>query len=199
VRDGAVEFASQLFFTICHDFLAQLKEVNCQVAQLVCNEGLPNISLQQTHCGQLKLNDLREGDEMTLDDVKKFMKEVEFGFLATTSGDSASVRPMGGWAWVDRELWCCTVTHSCKAKDVSKKPNVEYCFSNANGNHVRIGGTCAVSVLRDDKAKLLSIHPGLENYVGDADSPTYAVLRLKVQRIRSWVEENLDYAEVSLG
>lgn len=136
---------------------------------------------------------------MTLDDVKEFTKKVGFGFLATSDGDRASVRPMGGSAWVDGEFWCCTGTGSVKVADVRKNPRVEYCFAGPNGNHVRIEGVCMVSEAREDRAKLLELHPGLENYVGDADCPTFAVLRLEVQRVRCWAEDRLGYEEVELS
>ncbi len=45
---------------------------------------------------------------MNLEDVKKFMKEVGYGILATSDATTVGARPMSGLAWKDNELWCAT-------------------------------------------------------------------------------------------
>jgi hypothetical protein len=51
---------------------------------------------------------------MPLEDVKKFMKEVGWGILATGGAAIVGARPMGGWAWKDSEFLCATVESSDK-------------------------------------------------------------------------------------
>ena len=97
---------------------------------------------------------------MDMEQVKALMKEVGSGLLATTDGDRAAVRPMGGWAWVEGELWCATGLDSAKVADIRKRPHIEYCFMNAQGHHVRIAGRCAVSSELSDKKQLLDLVPG---------------------------------------
>ena len=44
---------------------------------------------------------------MSLNMVKNFMKEVGWGFLATSDGIKVGVRPMGSCVWMDNELLVC--------------------------------------------------------------------------------------------
>ena len=51
---------------------------------------------------------------MNMEDVKQLMKEVGWGFLGTTYGKTVGVRPMGGWAWMEDELWCASMKSTDK-------------------------------------------------------------------------------------
>jgi general stress protein 26 len=135
---------------------------------------------------------------MNMEQVKALMKEVETGFLATTDGQRASVRPMGGWAWMDDELWCATGVPSPKVGDVRACPHVEYCFMKPDGHHVRITGPCTVSTERDDKERLFGAVPVLSHYVEGPDDPGFAVLRLAIESIRWWDGPGKGYEEVTL-
>jgi general stress protein 26 len=134
---------------------------------------------------------------MNFEEAKQFMKTARFGFLATTDGSRATVRPMGGWAWVDGELWCATSTCSVKVEDIRKKPGIEYCFSDSEGRHLRIEGQCRLSTQLEDKQKMLDLLPWLAQYTGSVESPGYTVLRMTVTRIRV-INETMQYADVPL-
>lgn len=135
---------------------------------------------------------------MTMNEIRDFMEPLVFGFFATTDGSRAAVRPMSGWAWVENELWCATSIDSDKTADVRRTPGVEFCFSDAFGDHVRIEGTCVVSEAADDKKKLLDIRPDLAPHVGGADSPGYGVLRLKPARVRKWRQDDHGYEDIAV-
>lgn len=136
---------------------------------------------------------------MDMERVKALMKEVGSGFLATTDGDRAAVRPMGGWAWVESELWCATGLDSAKVADIRKRPHIEYCFMDPQGRHVRIAGRCSVSSELSDRKQLLDLVPGIAQHIQGAEDPNYAVLRLSVGSVRYWPGPDGNYVEVPLG
>jgi uncharacterized pyridoxamine 5'-phosphate oxidase family protein len=133
---------------------------------------------------------------MSIEIVNQIMQEVSSGFLATTDGDRASVRPMGSAVWVDRELWMACSPRSAKADDVHKKPQVELCFMDKDCRHVRIDGTCTVSMEKADQDRYLKLMPWATNYFEEPMSENMAVLRLKVGRIRLMLMDDLKYVDV---
>ena len=136
---------------------------------------------------------------MDMEQVKTLMKEVGSGFLATTDGERATVRPMGGWAWVEGQLWCATGLDSAKVADIHERPHIEYCFMKPDGAHIRVAGTCAVSTEQADKTRLLDLVPGIGQHIQGAEDPNYAVLRLTVESVRWFGGGARDYVEVALG
>ena len=135
---------------------------------------------------------------MNFDELKAFMKEAGWGFLATSNGERASVRPMGGCDWFGKEFWCATGLKDAKTADIKKVPDVEYCFAAKDGRHVRLAGKCTISTDKADKQELLDRMPSMKQYVGDADNPDYVVLRLRPERARYMSLDAMQYAEVSL-
>jgi hypothetical protein len=41
---------------------------------------------------------------MNLEELKQFIKQLGWGFLATTDGRKVGVRPMAGFIWKDNQL-----------------------------------------------------------------------------------------------
>ena len=132
---------------------------------------------------------------MNVDEVKAFMKEVGWGYLATTDGEKVGVRPMGGWAWVEGELWCASGKPSDKVAQLEKVPHAEYCFCSKDGRHARIAGSCTVSTDQEDKSTLYELVPALKDHISDPTSPEYVVLRLKPDRIRMTTTD-MSYTEI---
>jgi general stress protein 26 len=133
---------------------------------------------------------------MSMEKVRALMKEAGTGFLATTDGRRAEVRCMGGWAWVERELWMATAANSRKVADIRAQEGVEICFMTPGGRNVRIAGPCTVSLARDDRHLLFQKLPMLGKHMDGPDDPNYAVLRLKPQRIRLMETPDLQTIEV---
>jgi uncharacterized pyridoxamine 5'-phosphate oxidase family protein len=133
---------------------------------------------------------------MTLEMVKSFMKEVGWGFLATSDGNKVGVRPMGSCIWMDSELWAATTDGTEKILQLRKVPYAEYCFSDRDGKHVRIEGTCTISTNNNDKLKLYEAVPILKNYIKDPAEPKYVVIRMKPERIRLMAEVGKGYEEI---
>ena len=133
---------------------------------------------------------------MSMDRVKALMKESGWGHLATTDGKRASVRPMGGWAWVEGELWCATGAGSDKVAQLKQHPDAEYCFIDKQGRHVRIAGPCTVSTDQTDKDELYELVPALKQHIADPKSPEYVVLRMTPKRIRLADTRDLQYTDV---
>ncbi len=135
---------------------------------------------------------------MTLQEAKAFMKEVGWGCLATSDGQSVGCRPMGGWAWMGKELWCAAGASSDKIAQLRKMPHAEYCFARPSGEHLRIAGPCTVSTDNADKRALFDAVPVLKNYISDPTSSGYVVIRMAPSRMRV-MRGDLDYEDVQAG
>lgn len=135
---------------------------------------------------------------MSMKTVKAIMKAARVGMLATTDGKRVGVRPMGGWAWAGKELWCAAGRSSDKVRELAKVPRAEYCFIDPRGRHVRIAGRCVAGARLADKQKYLDVNPGAKRYVGTAETPGWVVLRLKPARIR-FMTTSMKYKNVRLG
>ena len=135
---------------------------------------------------------------MSLEMVKSLMKEVVWGFLATTDGNKVGVRPIGSCIWMGNELWAATTEGTDKIMQLRKVPNAEYCFIDKEGRHVRIEGSCAISSNNDDKLRLYEAVPILKNYIKDPAEPKYLVIRMKPSRIRFMAVAGTSYEDIEL-
>jgi len=135
---------------------------------------------------------------MNIEQVKQFIKEVRWGFLATTDGRKVGVRPMGGLAFKENELWCATFASSDKVSQLRKVPYAEYCFCDSSGNHVRIAGACTVSTDNGEKLWLYEAVPELKDYISDPASPDYVVIKMSPENIRAMETTDMKYTEVKL-
>jgi uncharacterized pyridoxamine 5'-phosphate oxidase family protein len=136
---------------------------------------------------------------MSLEMVKSFMKEVGWGFLATSNGNKVGVRPMGSCVWMDNELWAATTDGTEKIIQLREVPYAEYCFSDREGKHVRIAGTCTISTNNADKLKLYEAVPILKKYIKDPSEPKYVVIRMKPERIRLMAEAGKGYEDIEVS
>jgi uncharacterized pyridoxamine 5'-phosphate oxidase family protein len=130
--------------------------------------------------------------------VKNFMKEVGWGFLATSDGKKIGIRPMGSCVWMDNELWCATTDGTDKILQLRQVPYAEYCFCDKEGKHVRISGSCIISTNDDDKLKLYKAVPILKDYIKDPSEPKYVVIRMKPERIRLMDQPGIGYGDVEI-
>ncbi|GAF71944.1 unnamed protein product, partial [marine sediment metagenome] len=78
---------------------------------------------------------------MSMEKVKALMKNAATGWLATTDGVRASLRPMSAWMWVGSDLICATAKPSAKVTEITKCPNAEFGFATPSWEHVRISGS----------------------------------------------------------
>lgn len=135
---------------------------------------------------------------MSLRRVKNFMKEVGWGFLATSDGKKVGIRPMGSCVWMGNELWAATRKGSDKTLQLKKVPYAEYCFMNSEGKHVRIAGSCTISTNNDDKLKLYEAVPILRRYYKDPTTPEYVVIRMKPKRVRFMAQIGKGYEDIEV-
>ena len=135
---------------------------------------------------------------MSLEQVKKFMKDVGWGFLATSDGNKVGVRPMGSCVWMGNELWAATTDGTEKILHLRKVPYAEYCFSDREGKHVRIAGHCTISTNNDNKLKLYEAVPILKHYIEDPADPKYVVIRMKPERIRLMAQAGKGYKDIKV-
>jgi general stress protein 26 len=134
---------------------------------------------------------------MTLEQVKQFIKQVGWGFLATTDGRIVGVRPMGAVAWKDKNFLCATHASSDKVAQLKKVPYAEYCFSDSTGKHVRIAGPCTVSTDNAEKLWLYKALPTLKDHVSDPASPDYVIIKMTPDNIRV-MNPDFSYRQVQL-
>jgi uncharacterized pyridoxamine 5'-phosphate oxidase family protein len=134
---------------------------------------------------------------MNIEQVKQFIKEVHWGFLATTDGRKVGVRPMGGLAWKDSCLLCATFSKSDKVAQLRKVSFAEYCFCDSAGKHVRIAGPCTVSTDNAEKLWLFKAVPGLKDHIPDPASPDYVVIKMSPDNIRV-MNPDFMYSQVKL-
>jgi general stress protein 26 len=135
---------------------------------------------------------------MSLEIVKNLMKEVGWGFLATSDGIKVGVRPMGSCVWMDNELWCATRAGTEKILQLRRVPYAEYCFMDREGKHVRIAGHCTISTDNGDKLKLYEAVPALKKYYKDPSTPEYVVIRMKPERIRLMAAAGKGYEDIEV-
>ena len=135
---------------------------------------------------------------MNMEDVKQLMKEVGWGFLGTTDGKTVGVRPMGGWAWMEDELWCASMKSTDKISQLQTVNYAEYCFCTKEAKHVRIGGHCKISSDDDEKLRLYNANPILKDHIDDPASSDYVVIKLIPDRIRMMEATDLTYKEIEL-
>ena len=134
---------------------------------------------------------------MTFDELKKFIKKVHWGFLATTNGKIVGVRPMGAVAWKGGDFLCATGASSDKITQLKKVPYAEYCFCDPDGRHVRIAGPCTVSTDKDEKLWLYKELPDLKDHVSDPASPDYVIIKMTPNNIRS-MNPDFSYSKVEI-
>ena len=135
---------------------------------------------------------------MNMEDVKQLTKEAGWGFLGTTDGKTVGVRPMGGWAWIEDQLWCASMKSTDKISQLQAIPYAEYCFCNKEVKHVRIAGPCTISSDSDEKLRLYNAVPILKDHIDDPASPQYVVIKLTPDRIRMMEATDLNYKEIEL-
>jgi uncharacterized pyridoxamine 5'-phosphate oxidase family protein len=134
---------------------------------------------------------------MTLEQVKQFIKQVGWGFLATTDGRIVGVRPIGAVAWKDGEFLCATGASSDKITQLKKVPYAEYCFCDSTGKHVRIAGPCTVSTDNAEKLWLYKELPSLKEHISDPASPDYVIIKMTPDNIRV-MNPDYSYSQVEL-
>jgi general stress protein 26 len=135
---------------------------------------------------------------MTLEQLKQFIKQVSWGFLATTDGRKVGVRPMGGLAWKDSQLLCATFASSDKVAQLRKVPYAEYCFCDSTGKHVRIAGPCSISTDNAEKLWLYKALPSLKEHVSDPASPDYVIIKMTPDNIRAMDPTDMKYEQVKI-
>jgi general stress protein 26 len=135
--------------------------------------------------------------DMTLEQVKGFIKQVGWGFLATTDGRIVGVRPMAALAWKDGKFLCATHASTDKIAQLKKVPYAEYCFCDSAGKHVRIAGPTMVSTDNAEKLWLYKELPGLKEHVSDPTSPDYVIIKMTPENIRV-MNPDFSYSQVKL-
>jgi len=135
---------------------------------------------------------------MDIKEVKQFIKQVGWGFLATSDGRKVGVRPIGGLAWKGNLLLCATFRGSDKVAQIGKVPYGEYCFCDSAGKHVRIAGACSVSSDKAEKLWLYEAVPALKDHISDPASADYVVIKMTPDNIRVMGGSDMKYEQVEV-
>jgi len=132
-----------------------------------------------------------------LERVKQLMSEVGIGFLATTDGSKAAVRPMSAWLWDGPDLICATWRNSDKVAEIGKCAAGEYCFMNKDWAHVRICGALIMEDGPELKRRLYESHAPLQGLFEGPDDPRLVYLRMKVERVR-FMDQETTYEDIAV-
>jgi uncharacterized pyridoxamine 5'-phosphate oxidase family protein len=135
---------------------------------------------------------------MNFEELKQFVKQVNWGYLATTDGKIVGVRPMAGLVWKDNQLLCATFSKSDKIKQLAKVPHAEYCFCDSTGKHVRIAGQCSISTDNAEKLWLYNQLPHLAKYFPDPAAPLYVIIKMTPDNIRVMSVSTMKYEQVNI-
>jgi general stress protein 26 len=135
---------------------------------------------------------------MNFEELKQFIKQTAWGYLATTDGKIVGVRPMAGLVWKDGQLLAATFSDSDKIKQLKKVPHAEYCFCDSTGKHVRIAGQCSISTDSAEKLWLYNQLPHLAKYFPDPASPQYVIIKMTPDNIRVMSVSTMKYEQVKL-
>ena len=135
---------------------------------------------------------------MNLEELKQFVKQTGWGYLATTDGKIVGVRPMAGLAWKDGCLLCATFSPSDKVSQLKKVPYAEYCFCDSAGKHVRIAGACSISTDNAEKLWLYNQVPALAKYFPDPAAPQYVIIKMAPDNIRTMNSTDMKYERVKI-
>ena len=135
---------------------------------------------------------------MNFEELKQFIKQTGWGYLATTDGKTVGVRPMGGLDWKDNRLLCATFSESDKIKQLKKVSHAEYCFCDTTGRHVRIAGPCSISTDNAEKLWLYNQLPELAKHIPDPAAPQYVIIKMTPDNIRTMAGSDMNYEQVNI-
>ncbi len=135
---------------------------------------------------------------MNFEELKQFVKQTGWGYLATTDGKIVGIRPMAGLVWKDGRLLAATFNDSDKIKQLKKVPHAEYCFCDSTGKHVRIAGPCSISTDSAEKLWLYNQLPHLAKYFPDPAAPQYVIIKMTPDNIRVMSVSTMKYEQVKL-
>lgn len=134
---------------------------------------------------------------MDFTELKAFITQVQWGYLATTDGQVVGVRPMAGLAWNNNQLWCASAAKADKITHLKKVPHAEYCFCNPTGRHIRIAGPCTISTNTTEKLWLYKVVPTLKEHISDPTSSDYVVIKMTPDNVRV-METDFTYSRVEI-
>ena len=106
-----------------------------------------------------------------VDDVKKFMDECGYYFLATVEGDQPRVRPFGAHAIIDGKLYLQSGKVKAVAHQLAANPKVELCASKPD-SWIRITGRLVEDPRIEVQEAFLDANPGLKSMYAAGDGNT---------------------------
>ena len=106
-----------------------------------------------------------------IDDVKQFLDECGFYFLATCEGDQPRVRPFGAHAIIDGKLYFQTGKVKNVAHQIDANPKVEICASKPSA-WLRLTGKLVEDPRIESQEAMLDANPGLKAMYAPGDGNT---------------------------
>ena len=110
----------------------------------------------------------------TIEQVKQFLDECGFYFLATCEGDQPRVRPFGAHAIFEGRLYFQTGKVKNVAKQIAANPKVEICASKPSA-WLRLTGKLVEDPRIEAQQAVLDANPGLKAMyaAGDGNTAVY--------------------------
>ncbi|MDP8214189.1 MAG: pyridoxamine 5'-phosphate oxidase family protein [Candidatus Euphemobacter frigidus] len=124
---------------------------------------------------------------MTIDKVRKIIREAGYGDLATCVDGQPRVRPMAFVVMDDLRLWSSTYRRSGKIKELMENNRVEVCFVGRKKVQVRIEGMADISGGPEKKKLLLDLNPKVGRHFSDEYDPNFVHIEIVPTLVR-WTE-----------
>lgn len=127
-------------------------------------------------------------------EVWDHLKPTQLVYLATAEAVQPRVRPMT-LLDLDEKFWIATGTHSAKAQQILKNPNVEFCvpLTSADGHgYIRVAGVARVIDEPETRRGIGAQIPFLADYWEGPDDPDFCLIRItrvEVEYMPPGVEE----------
>jgi len=114
-----------------------------------------------------------------MEEVIKFLKETQYGFLATVDNGKPRVRPFGFMFEEAGRLYFCTNSQKEVYRQLNTLPYVEYSVTSKDMVTVRINGEVTFSEDIDKKEKALNSSELVKRGYKSADNPIFKIFYIE--------------------
>jgi pyridoxamine 5'-phosphate oxidase len=130
---------------------------------------------------------------MSYQKVLAFIQENPACFIATIDGDQPRVRGFLTVLFGDGKLYFTTGTMKSVYRQLGANPNIELCYCSKDfGTMLRVSGKIEIVDDREKKQKLVDERDYLKFLNGNADDPSFILLRLSHGKARFWtLQQNM--------
>jgi len=118
--------------------------------------------------------------EQVTQEVWGHLKPAQLVYLATAEADQPRVRPVT-LLDIDEKFWIATGTHTAKAQQMRKNPNVEFCLplsGTAGNGYIRVAGVAGVVEDAETRKTIGAQVPFLKDFWSGFEDPDFCLIRI---------------------